>query len=287
MLISLIALASAARVNTYDVDTEYTKGQFAGLESLVVDPAAAVKTIQPAQAPFPATAERTRNEAAPGDNALVFTNPTSTFAEYSVNGTVIGTIGPFATARLEGLQHGMYDLGLKLPTGYRRDFVVRLGPVPHPKVPVTVTLGEKKIELSDKVYFEFDSAVIAAESHELLDAVASLLVAHPEVLKVSIEGHTDSRGSDEYNQKLSEARAAAVRDYLVSKGVTADRLASAGFGESRPVDPADTEEAWEANRRVEFNVVARAEPQPALATPEPLVKGKGKGDKTKGAGKDK
>ena len=70
-----------------------------------------------------------------------------------------------------------------------------------------------------------------------------------------IDGHTDSRGSEAYNQQLSERRARAVRDYLVSKGVPAERLSVRGFGETKPIAPNDTPENLRRNRRTELTVV--------------------------------
>lgn len=277
MLYSLFALASATHVATFETDPLYTRGPFSGMESVVVDPAVALQTMRPLAPPYAADAEEWSNEAKPGDAALMFTNPTSTWAELSINDVVIGIIGPYATARFEGLRPGIYQLAIKLPTGMVRHFTVRRGPPPRAKVAVAVTVAEKRLELSDKVYFELDSAIIEADSHGLLDAVAAALVEHAEVLRVVVEGHTDNRGDAAYNQKLSEDRAAAVRDYLASKGVTADRLASAGFGESKPVDNAESDAAWEMNRRVEFTIEKRAEAPPPIVGPvKPRPRGKGK-----------
>jgi OOP family OmpA-OmpF porin len=74
-------------------------------------------------------------------------------------------------------------------------------------------------------------------------------------MKVRIAGHTDSRGSDEYNQRLSEARAKSVCEYLISRGISADRLSYIGYGESRPIDTNDTEEGRQNNRRVELEIL--------------------------------
>ncbi|MCB9679694.1 MAG: OmpA family protein [Alphaproteobacteria bacterium] len=120
-------------------------------------------------------------------------------------------------------------------------------------------LKNERIEIKDSIYFETAKAIIKAESHDLLDEVAEVLEAHPELLRIRIEGHTDSRGSASYNLKLSDDRAAAVRDYLVGKGVQADRLDSVGFGEGKPLMLGETEEAWANNRRVDFFVVERAD----------------------------
>jgi len=76
-------------------------------------------------------------------------------------------------------------------------------------------------------------------------------------MKIEISGHTDSKGSDEYNEKLSKARAGSVRDYMVNKGVMPDRIVAKGYGESVPVDTNDTDEGRQQNRRVEFKVLEK------------------------------
>jgi outer membrane protein OmpA-like peptidoglycan-associated protein len=76
-------------------------------------------------------------------------------------------------------------------------------------------------------------------------------------LKIEVGGHTDDRGSDEYNDKLSRARAHAVRDHLIGAGVEAKRLDAEGYGERRPKIAARNERAWRANRRVAFVIVDR------------------------------
>ena len=101
------------------------------------------------------------------------------------------------------------------------------------------------------VTFETSSAVIRPTSFGKLDEVAAALQANPEV-RVEISGHTDAVGSDESNQRLSQARAESVRAYLIGKGVAADRMEARGFGESRPVAPNETPEGRAENRRVEM-----------------------------------
>ena len=102
---------------------------------------------------------------------------------------------------------------------------------------------------SENIYFNSGSSVIKETSYADLDKLASILVAHPEV-KASIEGHTDSQGDDKMNLDLSKARAKAVKDYLIKKGVAADHLSSEGFGETKPIDTNDTAEGRAKNRRV-------------------------------------
>jgi outer membrane protein OmpA-like peptidoglycan-associated protein len=106
------------------------------------------------------------------------------------------------------------------------------------------------------IQFESGNANISPVSARLLDAVTGVATLCS-AFGIEIGGHTDSRGADDYNLQLSQARADAVRDYLLGKGVTADVLLSVGYGETRPLDPALTPEAYDRNRRTEFKVIAR------------------------------
>jgi cysteine-rich repeat protein len=111
-----------------------------------------------------------------------------------------------------------------------------------------------------KIQFEFNSGVIKPESFPELDSVVRKLLANPAV-HLFIEGHTSSEGSARHNRRLSGVRAAAVRKYLVEKGVAQGRLDSKGFGEDKLLIPADdTEEQREINRRVEF-VITKGKPE--------------------------
>jgi outer membrane protein OmpA-like peptidoglycan-associated protein len=101
------------------------------------------------------------------------------------------------------------------------------------------------------INFDTDSDHIKDESKPTLDKIVELLKAKPD-LKLSIEGHTDSTASAEYNQRLSERRAAAVSAYLVAAGIDGSRLSSVGFGASRPVATNDTALGRAQNRRVEL-----------------------------------
>ena len=113
----------------------------------------------------------------------------------------------------------------------------------------------KKIEITEKVMFDTGKASIKVDSHQLLKDVAEVMANHKNIKKIRVEGHTDSVGKDKSNKKLSENRAKAVKDFLVSAGVDAGRLESQGFGEERPVATNDTDEGKEKNRRVEFNIL--------------------------------
>ncbi len=104
------------------------------------------------------------------------------------------------------------------------------------------------------VHFEFDRADLLPDSRQLLRRVAKSLNDQPG-LRIEVAGHTDSKGSEAYNQKLSERRAAAVRKFLVSEGVAADSIVSKGYGETRPIAENVTEEGREQNRRVEIHLL--------------------------------
>ncbi|WP_106478268.1 OmpA family protein [Phytohalomonas tamaricis] len=100
------------------------------------------------------------------------------------------------------------------------------------------------------VNFKFDSAELTGNAEQILNGVADKLAANENV-RVRLEGHTDSVGSEQYNQQLSQRRADAVKNYLASHGVDASRIETKGFGESRPVASNDTAEGRAQNRRTE------------------------------------
>ena len=125
-----------------------------------------------------------------------------------------------------------------------------------PKKYNLVVVTETKIELKQTVFFETNRAVIRRISHALLDEVAQALKDNP-TIKVEIQGHTDSQGSDRSNLKLSQRRADSVRRYLIKKDVTSDRMVAKGYGESVPIADNRTSEGRAQNRRVEFVITAR------------------------------
>lgn len=125
--------------------------------------------------------------------------------------------------------------------------------------PSKVEVTKARIDLREKVFFDTGKATIQPASFAMLDEVADVLRDHPEILLISVEGHTDSRGSNSANKKLSDARASSVRQYLVDKGVEPARLSSVGYGEEKPIDPRNVAEAWEKNRRVDIVIQKRAD----------------------------
>ncbi|MFW5875794.1 MAG: OmpA family protein [Myxococcota bacterium] len=120
-----------------------------------------------------------------------------------------------------------------------------------PRVYEDVEVTTTHIRIRQKIHFEFNKAKIRPVSYGILDTVAEVLEDYPEV-RVEVQGHTDSRGSDKYNQGLSEERAGSVRKYLIDKGIDPSRMVSRGYGESQPIESNRTAAGRAANRRVEF-----------------------------------
>ncbi len=120
-----------------------------------------------------------------------------------------------------------------------------------------VSLEGNAIKITERIYFETGRDTIQQRSFGLLDEIASVLQSNPQLKKVRIEGHTDNIGNELTNLRLSQARADAVRTYLIQAGVEAARLEARGFGESYPLVGNDTEDGRAQNRRVEFIIVDR------------------------------
>lgn len=114
----------------------------------------------------------------------------------------------------------------------------------------------------DNVYYDFDKATLKKESYASLDKLVSLLNAHPEIT-IELSAHTDNKGNDEYNQRLSEARARSCVEYLISKGIDKGRLQAKGYGSLQPIAPntnddgSDSAEGRQMNRRTEFKVLGK------------------------------
>jgi len=118
-----------------------------------------------------------------------------------------------------------------------------------------VSIQSDRLVLGDNVNFEVNKSVLVPKSQALLKRLGDALRANPQIKKVRIEGHTDSDGDAQDNLHLSQARANAVRDFLITMGVSADRLIAEGFGASRPVATNATGGGRSKNRRVEFMIV--------------------------------
>ena len=107
----------------------------------------------------------------------------------------------------------------------------------------------------DDIHFDYDQATLSDQARTVLERHALWLQNH-RAAKVTVEGHTDERGTVDYNLALGDERARAARDYLVSLGVAPERLQTVSYGKERPLDPGSHEQAWSRNRRAHF-VVSR------------------------------
>lgn len=114
---------------------------------------------------------------------------------------------------------------------------------------------EQKLIL-ETIYFDFDKSDLREPDRDILTRNAGILMGKNKV-NVEIEGHCDERGSAEYNIALGDRRARSAMQYLVTLGVSADRLSVISYGEENPVDPGRDEEAWAKNRRDEFVIMGK------------------------------
>jgi len=107
--------------------------------------------------------------------------------------------------------------------------------------------------VNEDILFDFDSSTLTAEAQKILTQKAEWLMNNPGVTS-TVEGHCDERGTNEYNLALGDRRATSAKNFLVDLGVPASRLTTISYGEERPVDPAQNEEAWAKNRRAHFTI---------------------------------
>ncbi len=161
---------------------------------------------------------------------------------------------------------------VSLPSGKNYGIAVKMdGYLFHSEnfdIPIIATYQEvtKDVELEKiavgativlrNVFFDYNKSTLKPESSAELDRLVKILVDNPSI-RIELSGHTDSRGSDEGNQKLSEARAKSCVDYLVAHGIKLDRLEFKGYGETKPIATNDTEDGMAQNRRTEFKILSK------------------------------
>lgn len=112
-----------------------------------------------------------------------------------------------------------------------------------------------KVEFNEKILFAFSKADLGDSAMKNLNTLVDILNKYP-LTNIEVQGHTDSRGTEEYNQGLSERRASSVANYLIAKGINASRITTKGFGKLAPAYSNDTPEGQAQNRRVEFIITA-------------------------------
>jgi peptidoglycan-associated lipoprotein len=155
------------------------------------------------------------------------------------------------------VQSTTYTITAKGPGGSQEATArITVGEPPPPPPPKpTATIEELfKANVRD-AFFDFDKADIRDDAREALARTAEFLRTHPQI-RVTVEGHCDERGSTEYNLALGDRRAQAVRQFLISLGVSPDRLETVSWGKERPFCTESSEDCWQQNRRGHF-VLAR------------------------------
>ncbi len=184
-----------------------------------------------------------------GDEIAVKTTKTGEFSAY-VDPYEVYTI----TTNKEGYNENKLDLPTNSATQRVFDATVYLEQTP----PEIVEVDGKSMIKIENIYFAFDKAVIRPDSKVSLDKIVRVLEENP-TMKIEVNAHTDIRGSDAYNLALSKRRAASTMRYLISKGISKDRLISEGYGETQTiidcVSKECTDEEHELNRRIEFVIV--------------------------------
>ena len=174
----------------------------------------------------------------------------------------VGGDGAFTTE----LKPGTYNYEVVAPDHFKAQGSVALEAgqkqlleikLTHKPKRLLVVVTKRKIRIRKKVHFATGKSEIRPDSTQLLDQVAGVIIEHPEIKKIRIEGHTDNRGSSSYNRKVSQKRAESVVEYLVNKGVNPQRLEAKGYGESRPIRPNFSSRNRRKNRRVEFRILKR------------------------------
>jgi outer membrane protein OmpA-like peptidoglycan-associated protein len=147
----------------------------------------------------------------------------------------------------------------------REETTLQLRVLPKPARP-RVVVEKREITLRRQVSFATGSGEILPNSEPILLEVADALLRNPDLELVEIQGHTDSSGNPELNMRLSQQRAEAVQRWLIQHGVEPTRLMAKGYGPTRPIAPNITQQNRARNRRVQFRIVRRVDPN-AAATP--------------------
>jgi outer membrane protein OmpA-like peptidoglycan-associated protein len=120
-----------------------------------------------------------------------------------------------------------------------------------------VVITDTDVEILDPVAFDGGSVTINPKSFPALDAVVATLQGNPTIQLVEVQSHVDERGDDAANLRLTQARAKVIRNYLIAKGVDANRLTAEGYGETQPLDRGHNAAAWAKNNRIAFLIIKR------------------------------
>jgi OOP family OmpA-OmpF porin len=176
----------------------------------------------------------------------------------------------------ENLPAGDYSLRIEQPeflisvtpatVKVREETPVTIQLVPTPKT-AAVSIKKDRLQIKGTIFFTTDTADIEARSEPLLTEIADVMMRHPEITKVEVQGHTDNTGTADHNLALSQRRAEAVQAWLTRAGVGAERLVAKGYGMEKPLMPNVSAQGRSRNRRVEFVILERSEAAPPAAQP--------------------
>jgi peptidoglycan-associated lipoprotein len=208
----------------------------------------------PAPAPAPArptvTLQASPSSINKGDPATLSWN--STDATQLIIAPDVGAVTAQGSTKVTPSDSTTYTITATGPGGSASATAsVSVNAPPPPVVEKGPTDDELFLKEVRDAYFDYDKADIRPDAREALSKTADFLKAHPQ-FKVTIEGHCDERGSTEYNLALGDRRAGAVKQYLVSLGISADRISTVSFGKEKPFCTQSNEACWQQNRRGHF-----------------------------------
>ena len=240
----------------------HTRALFGMLLAVVLFGAACKKPVVQAPPPPPpppvepparptVTLQASPNQIQTGEPAtLTWSSTNATSLSLSPG---VGNVTAEGSTRVTPSTSTTYTITATGPGG-SADATARVAVAPPPPPPPAVHQPTMQ-ELFDKevkdAFFDYDKADIRPDARDALSATAKFLNSNSQV-KVVLEGHCDERGSTEYNLALGDRRAAAAKQFLVSLGITADRIETVSYGKEKPFCSASTEECWQQNRRGHF-----------------------------------
>ena len=211
----------------------------------------------PAPAPPPPASPTVTLQAAP---TSIQKGESVTLTWSSTNATQLtlepglGTVAPEGSSKATPAESTTYTITATGPGG-NADATARVTvaqPPPPPTAPQP-TIEELFLREVQDAYFDYNKADIRPDAREALGKTADFLRRYPQV-KIAVEGHCDERGSTEYNLVLGDRRAQAVRQYLISLGISADRMNTISYGKEKPFCMEHGEECWQQNRRGHFTM---------------------------------
>ena len=208
----------------------------------------------PAPAPAPArptvTLSASPDSIKPGDSSTLSWSSTDA-TQLSISPDV-GAVTAQGSTKVSPTQTTTYTISANGPGGAAEASArVSVSAPPPPPPPAAPDLNEIFLREVRDAYFDFDKADIRPDARDALAKTADLLRNYPSI-RVTIEGHCDERGSTEYNLGLGDRRANAVKNYLISLGISADRMSTVSFGKEKPFCMESNEACWQQNRRGHF-----------------------------------